>query len=308
MRHLYWHKSRLVILKPKTEGLRDGNSFKSGCLFELSRLLTSVGNQVERKQVLTCVLKLERERGSDYQVAQILRHLANANRVMRLPKEGMQLAKEALEISERLGDKVVQAQCLTEYAELLCDDGQFDAAEGTVPGAVYFFPEKGERYRVCGSHRTLARIHHFKGEREKAIHHYEVALRIASPFGWHSQLFWVHYGLASLLCDEAGFDDAQTHTERAKSHTVNSVRNLGYAMEQAWIWYKQHRLEEAQSEVLRATDVCEKLGLSKYVEECRTLLRDIQKKLDTAAAPGLSDFNCELLRMMLFPACIDFSF
>jgi len=309
IRHLCWHKNRLVTLKPKIEGLPDDHSSKPGCLFELSRLFGSVGNQVERKRLLTCVLKLERERGSDCQVAQILRHLASANRVMGLPKEGIQLAKEALEIGERLGDRVVQGQCLTVLAGLLCIDGQLDAAEEAASRAIGLFPEKGEEYRVCRSHNILGYIYRFKGEREKAIHHYEVALRIAPPFDWHNQLFWVHYGLAWLFLDEARFDDAQTHIERAKAHTVNSVRNLGYAMEeQARIWCKQHRLKEARSEALRAADIYEKLGLAKYVEDCGTLLRDIQEDMDTTVASGRSDFKCELLQMMLFPACIDFSF
>ena len=38
VQHLYWHKSRLVILKQKIEGLPDDRSSKPECLFELSRL------------------------------------------------------------------------------------------------------------------------------------------------------------------------------------------------------------------------------------------------------------------------------
>jgi len=296
MRHLCWHKPRLVTLKAKIEGLPDDHSSKPECLFELSRLFGSVGSDVERKRLLTCVLKLERERGSDHQVARILRHLANANRVTRVPKEGIQLAKEALEIGERLGETVVQAQCLAELAGLLRQDDQLDAAEEAISRAIDLFPEKGEEYRVCGSHRVLGSIYHFKRETEKAIHQFEVALRIASPFEWHSQLFWNHYGLALLFQQEGRFDDAQIHIEHAKSHTVNSARNLGYATEeQALIWYKQHRLEEARSEALRAADVYEKLGATMYLARCRELLQDIQKKLDTAAASGQSDSDCKQL-------------
>jgi len=309
MRHPYWHKHRLVILKAKIEGLPDDHSSKPECLFELSRLFLSVGNEVERRRLLTCALKLERERGSDNQVAQILRHLANANGMMDLPKEGIELAKEALEIGVRLGDRVEQAQCLTGLAGLLSEDKQLDAAEEAASRAINLLPEKGEQYRFCTSHRILGHIYHFKGETGKAIHHFQVALRIASPFEWHNQLFWTHYGLALLFRDEGRFDDAQTHIERAKSHTVNSARNLGYGMEmQARVWYKQHRLEKAKSEALRAADVYEKLGAAEYVEDCRKLLRDIQEGLDTAVASGQSDFNCELLQMVLFPAFIDFSF
>ena len=240
---------------------------------------------MERRRLLTCVLKLERERGSDYQVARTLRHLAEASDALDLHKEGIRLAKEALEIGEWLGDKVVQARCLAKLAFPLCRDNQFDAAEEAVSRAIDFFPEKGEEYRVCQSHRTLGHIYRSKRQTEKAIHHFGVALRIASPFNWHYELFWNNYGLAWLFCDEGRFDDANTHIEHAKSHTVNSVLNLGYAMEmQAWIWYRQRRLKEARSEALRAADVYEKLGAAKDAEDCGRLLRDIPKELNTMVA------------------------
>ena len=66
MRYLYWHENRLVILVPKFEGLPDDRSSKLECLFELSRPFDLVCNQVERVRLLTCFLKLERERGSAY--------------------------------------------------------------------------------------------------------------------------------------------------------------------------------------------------------------------------------------------------
>ena len=63
MGHLYWHKERLVGLGPKIEGLRDDHPSKPRCLVELSRLSESVGNQMERKQLLAHALKLYREGG-----------------------------------------------------------------------------------------------------------------------------------------------------------------------------------------------------------------------------------------------------
>ena len=290
MRHLYWHKNRQVIMKSKIEGLPDDHSSKPECLFELSRLLDSVGNQAERKRLLTCALKLEREQGSDYQVVRMLRHLADANRLTDLPEEGIQLAKEALEIAERLGDKVVQARCLTELASLLHADKQLDAAEDAASRAIGLFPDKGEEYRLCGSHRIFGDIHKSKGETEKAVHHFEAALEIASSFDWHEEPFWIHHRLAWLFCNEGRFDDAHTHIERAKSHTVNSAYNLGHATElQARVWHRQDRFEEAMTEALRAADVYEKLGAAEDAEDCRTLHRVIQMELDTAVASGQPD-------------------
>jgi len=296
MQHLYWHKNRLVILKSKIERLPDNHSSKPECLLELSRLLETVKNQVERKRLLTCTLKLEREQGGGRRVAEILRHLADANGRMGHPEEGIRSAEEALEIGERLGDRVVQAQCLVVLARLLRQGDQLDAAEEAAFRAIDLFPEKGEEYRVCGSHRVLGNIYRSRGETEKAVHHFEVALGIASSFDWYEEPFWVHYQLALLFHDEGRFDEAATHVERAKLHTANSAHNLAYAMEmQARIWYKQHKLKEARSEVLCAADVYEKLGAAKDVEDCRTLLRDIQMELDTAVASGQSESNREPL-------------
>ena len=55
---------------------------------------------------------------------------------------------------------------------------------------------------------------------------------------------------------------------------------------QAWIWYKQHRLEGARSEALGAADIYEKLGAAKDVEDCRKLLQWIQRGLNKPVPPG----------------------
>jgi len=285
IRHLFWHKGRLIILGPKIERLPDDHRFKPDCLCELSRLFDTVGNDVERKRLLTHALKLWREREDHDRVARTLYLLSDANRLMGLPKEGIQQAKEALEIYESLGNTVEQAWSLNYLAWLLHSDDQLDAAEEAASRMVGLIPEKGNQFLACDSHRVLGNIYQSKGETEKAIHHFELALRIASPFNWHNNLFWIHYGLAKLFLSEGGFDDAHAHVECAKSHTFNSAYNLGRAMElQATVWYRQPKLEEARSEVLRAADVYERLGAARDVEDCRELLWDIEEEL-----------NCELL-------------
>ena len=287
MQHLTWHKKRLITLGPKIEALPDDHSSKPECLFELSRLFFSVGNQVEYKRLLTRALKLERERGNVRQVTRILRHLSDANRLMGLPEEGIRWAREALEILERTGDTVGQARCLIKLALLLCDDQQFDAAEDAASRAIGLITEKGSQSLVCESHRVLGNIHRSKGETEKAIHQYEVALEIASSSNWHGGLFQIHYALAGLYHDECRFDDAQAQIEHANLHTADSPYNLGCATElQAKVWYKQHRFEEAISEALRAADVFKTLGATKEMENCAKLLQRIQKKLDNPAASG----------------------
>ena len=303
MAHLYWHKGRLTALKPKIEGLPDCHLSKPECLFQLSRLFESVGNNVERKRLLSQALKLLREQGSDRDVATALMQLSEANRLIGLHTEGIQQAKEASGILERLGDTVEQADCLIKLAVLLSSDKQFDAAEEATSRAINLLPEKGEDFRVCESHRALGDIYQSKGDTKKAIHHFEVALEIASPFDWHDDLFWIHYELADLFRDEGRFDDAHTHIEHAKSYTASGTYYLGHAIElQAWVWYDQHRLEEAKSEALRAADIFDKLGAAEDAEGCRKLLCDIGEEPNGPVASGQSDFDGELLKILLFLA------
>ena len=287
MTHLYWHKERLTILKPKIEGLPDAHPFKPVCLFGLSRLFESVGNMVERKRLLALTLELWRERGRDRWVARILRELSETNRVMGLHKEGIQLAKEALEIYKQLGDTVQRAECLIQLASLLWSDNQLDGAEEATSRAIDLLPEEGESFQVCESHHVLGCIYQSKGETDKAIHHLEVALGIASSFNWRDAPFEVHYTMAELFLGEDRFDGAHTHLEQAKPHVANSVHNLGRSMElQVSLWHKQHRLEEAKSEALRASEVFEKLGATADLERCRGRLRVIQMELDAPTASG----------------------
>jgi len=305
MAHLCWHKKRLTILKPKIEGLPDDHYQKPRCLLQLSRLLRSVGNHVERKRLLVYALNFWRGRGGDNGVATTLMQLSSANRLIGLYREGIEQAKEASEISGRLGNTGKQADCLISLARLFCCDKQPDAAEGAAFRAINLLPEEGQQFRVCGCHRALGQIYLSKGDTEKAIHHIEVALGIASPFDWHGSLFGLNYDLAALFCEGGRFDDAQAHVECAKPHTENSPYNLGYSMElQARVWYGQHRLEEAKSEALRAADIFDKLGAGKAMEECRRLLQKIGNSL---AASGQPDSDCESLQILLFPARIDSS-
>jgi len=282
MYHLYWHKPRLVVLGPKIEGLPDDHPSKARCLQELSRLFHRVGNQVERKRLLTHALKLWRERGVDDWVAETLRSLADANWKMDLYEEGIRQAEEASETFERLGETVSQARSLISLACLLRDDEQLDAAEESASHAIDLLSGKGEQFNVCLCHRVLGEIYHCKGENEKASHHFEVALVIASSFNWHDELFWNHYNLARLSSDQGRFDYAHAHVERAKSHVVNNAYYLGCAMGlQATFWYNQRRLEEAKSGILRAIEAFEKLGAARDVEDCRKLLQRIDEEMNS---------------------------
>ena len=204
---------------------------------------------------------------------------------MGLPEEGIERAKEALKIHERLGDATGQAICLKDLAWALFDAEQLDAAELAASRAIDLVPEKGQEYLVCQLHRVLGHTYHSKGRKKEAIHHFETDLRIASPFRWHGQLFWIHYGLARLFYIGEEFDDANFHIERAKSHATDHAYHLGRGMEgQAKVWYRQLRLEDAESETSSALEIFEKLGAVEGARECRNLLRMIQQSRGNPSA------------------------
>jgi tetratricopeptide (TPR) repeat protein len=278
MEHLDWHKPRLVALGPKIKGLPDDHPSKPKYLYGLACLFGGIGNHVESKQLLIHTLELWREQGNDLWVAETLWNIARPNRMLGLNKEATQQLKEAFEIYERLNNVSGQARSLSHLAHSLRDGGQLDAAEVAAVQVIDRFSGKGEELAVCDCYRALGEMYRSKGETEKAIDHLKTALGIASPFNWDGELFWIHHQLASVFASEGRLDEAQTHIEHAKSHTVNDAYLLGCASEdQARLWKKQRRFGEARSAASHAADVFERLGATNKAESCRALLRDIEQ-------------------------------
>ena len=251
------------------------------------------------ERLLSHALKLGRERGSDIWVADILQTLCNANRHIGHHDEGVQQAREGLEIYERLGHTRGQAQCFIQLAWSFRDQKQLDAAEEAASRAFDLLPETGQQSLVFQCHQILGLIQQSKGEIEKALHHLEAALGIAPSFGWHDQLFEIHSSLAMLFFDEGRLDGAHVHAERAKLHAVNNPYSLGKAMMlQAKVLCGQHKFEEARSEILRAAEIFEKLRVSWGVGICGVFLEDVQKRQDRLVASGQL---CEFLQVMPLP-------
>jgi len=208
--------------------------------------------------------------------------------------EGVNLAKELSGVTPAkavfgtvsviltmIRDTVGQAMCLDSLAWLLRGDNQLDAAEEAASRAIDLLSEGDNQFLVCRCRRGLGYIYHSGGKTEKAIHHYEVALGIASSFNWHDEVFWIHHSLASLFFDRNRFDDAISHIEHSKSLAVNNPYNLARAMElQARVWCQQRRFEQAKSEALRAMEVFEKHGAALDLERCNKLLGRINSALN----------------------------
>ena len=319
--HLCLHKPGRTVLGPKIETLSNNRRHKPRCLFWLAQLFECVGSSTELKRILNHYLTLRREEGDDSQVALMLVGLSGMNRLLRLYEEGITQAEEALEIYERLDDPWSQANCLINLGWLLCEDHQLDAAEEAGFRAVKLIPEKGDEYQVCQSHRLLGIIFTSKGEAEKAIHHFETALSVASPSNWNNQWFWdnqrfwknerfwnnqrfwIHHALAMLFHNEDKFEDAHAHVEQAKSYAVDPEYCLGRAiLLQAQIYYRQRRLKDATAEALRALKIFEKFRNLYFLEDCKTLLQDIERTTECQSAPGAPDPGGEPLGMIPCPA------
>ena len=285
VKHLTWHKSRLVGLGPKVEGLPDDHPSKPQCLLELSQLFGAIGNHMERKRLLIHTLKLQREREDNLGVAETLIFVSDANKSLSLNEEGIQQAKEALEIYTQFNDIWGQARSWAVLAWLFYQDKQLDTAEKATYKTIDLATDVGNQYSVCGCYCLLGRIYHSKGEKEKAINHFKESIGIAAPFSWHDHLFWNHYLLAELFLIENQFDDANAHVEHAKSHAIDGPYNLGRAMElQSEIWYQGGKLEEAKCEALGAASVYGKIGATKNVEDCRAILRRVEVEITKQAA------------------------
>ena len=299
MKHLYWHKPRQIILNAKIEQLPDNHRSKPGCLLQLSGLFYSMGNHAEQKSLLLRILALHRKERNDYRAARTLSVLSHANKELGIFEEGIQQAKEALEIMERVGGTTDLALCLDALARLLLENKQLDAAQDAASGVIILW-DRGQEFEICQSHHLLGKIRFSKGERKKAIHHFEVALGIASRFEWHGQVFWIHHSMTWLFYEGDMLDNAQSHATRAKSHAVDDKYCLGRAMViQALIWYKQNRVEDALFEALGAKEIYEKLGAAMDVRHVKDVLQYFEQAMEGQATSVQFDDSGELLGMSL---------
>ena len=276
--HLHWHKPRFTTLGSKIEALPDDHPDKLECLYRISGLVSATGNYLECKRLLTILLKLCQNQGDLFWIATTLVNLSEASLAAGLHGEGVREAREALEIYERLGNKTNQAHCLTRLALLLHEDGQLDAAEEAISRAITL--AESDQFLLNQCHDFLGRVHRSRGNKEKAVEHFEISLRIASSHNWHHDAFLSHKGLVEVFCEMGRFDDANSHLERARSHTTHNALDSAYLIAtQAFIWGGQGRLEDAVFQYSRAIDALEELGATRDAEVYRKNIGVIRRRL-----------------------------
>ena len=309
LNHLYWHKPRLTVLGPRIEALPDDHPSKPVCLCRLSQSFQTVGNEAERKRLLTIALKLWRMRGDLFWTAATLIYLSDANRVMDLCDEGMRDAREALEIYEQLDLAVSQARCLTKLAQLLHRDNQLDAAEETVSRAINLLTDNDDQFLVNQCHSILGELYLSKGNRTKAIERFRISLGIASSHDWHHEACLSHRALAEMFCEMGRLDEANSHAEQAKLSSASNTFDLAHSMAlQAYVWYCQGRLEESVSECLRAVEAFEGFGAAQDAEDCREIVRRIGEQVDSKLGDSSgSELTGERARRVPAPANLQYN-
>ena len=278
MDHLRWHKPRNVILGLKVEALPDSHPTKPGCLMLLSWLFDVVGNWAEQKRILIQNVGLWRERVDGYQVGETLIDLPDARQVSYFCKEGIRQVWEASEIFGWVGETGEQAHCLLVLALLLHEEEEFDEAEEAASRAMDLL-ENRDQNQLSQCHKALGRIQKSNRDREKAIHHFEESLRIASSIDSGGELVKTHLSLAELYLDEEKSNEAQGHIEHAKSCAGNNANLLGcIVFTNACFLGAQDRFEEAKSEALRALATFEKIGATDLAESTRRFLEVIEER------------------------------
>ena len=100
------------------------------------------GEQTESKRPASQALKLWRDQGNPHQVTRALLLLSDSNRLLDLLEEGIQQAKEALEISQQVKDTVPQTISLSALARLFLQDNQVVAAEETASQVIAILSEQ----------------------------------------------------------------------------------------------------------------------------------------------------------------------
>ena len=286
MIHLYLDKPRIPAFGPKVWGLPDDYPSKPQCLSNLSHLYHKIGNYGEVQRLLRRALKLYRERGDDAKAAFTLLLLSPTSSWLGLYEEGIQQAREAMAIYQRLGNMERIVAChvwlssLFRRADRL---GDADECETRAIGLIDALMPTANPTLCAVLHTCLSRIYSGRGETEKANSHSEAALGKSTNRG---NRFSSHCTMAARYVAGGRFDEAEAHVEHARLLAANGSSEVGEVMFlRARLLRGQEKFEEARSEALCALDALEKFGGDK-AERVKDLLQTIDKEMVEWASVG----------------------
>ena len=299
---LYWHKPRSIGFGQRIEGLPDDHPSKPHGLFWLSNLAQLAGDHSERARLLTKALELWKAVGDLPGATMKLRLQSIANSEKALHEEAIRRAREALEICEQIGDPREQTRSLIDLARVLASADQLDAAEESAFRAITLLSQDSDQLLLCHSHRLLGGIYDSKGNKAKAIEHFEVALEITSSHDWHHNIPAFSMVLAMVLSQEGRFDEANAHIERAKRYAAQAKSALDSAQlmgVQGTIWAQEGKYEEAASELSRAADAFEELGATTDAEMWRSTFNALRVKLNQALKVSVDTLTPQKLSLLV---------
>ena len=175
---IVFHNPWQIVLRPKVEKLPGNHRIKPECLGTPGMLSGVTGNCAEQVVLLTYALKLFGERENHSRVAFTLRNLSNTNCMLGRRSKGIDQAREALKIYEWLGE----AGLMFRFLWSVVAKGRTAWRRGRNSSqAIKLLPKTGQEYSICQS-RPLGEPYRSKGDKEKAIRQFEVALAITSVF------------------------------------------------------------------------------------------------------------------------------
>jgi predicted ATPase/Tfp pilus assembly protein PilF len=230
-------------------------------------LLQEEGRGEEAVAAYEKSLSIYRTAGDRWGEAALLNNLAGARAALGDPHEGLRLYLESARVFGEVGDLVEHGRQLTNIGRFQIECDQWAEAEKTLTEALDVNLRLGERRSVCFAQLDLGRLHHHRGDRERAESQLRAALRLAEELGLVA-LILDALRLLSDLAQEAG-DAAAAREWDARA--LSTARARG----------------GAGSVALSALSAATTEAMAGDLETAASLLEEGRKAAGPVPAPGL---------------------
>ena len=229
-----WQKAEEVISRALDLAVKQNHVHVAGILDSLGELKILRGDLDESQAILERAIKFAEDRKREWYAVQAMRNLARCYLAQGKAKEAISKARETMELSARIGDKLFANMAGLVLAEAYLAEGATEECENSLhiieetdPSADFFV--LGSIQRIRGLAAAIA------DNDELAVHHFSRALTI-----FESAEDAYHVALSHLLI---GSHLDPMHYERAGQHLSTAVemfRKLGV----------RHLADEAQAKLV----------------------------------------------------------